>query len=129
MFRAPDFICHACAKDAHRAAQTQLPTDLDDRRFIGACAACGDCNDLLPAHLFGLAAPSKAAHRFAAAVVEAWCGQSRAEHMNTVHRARARSESGQYWVEFKPAGSAFIHTEAICNPAEAIARFIQAASC
>lgn len=137
-FGGPGLICARCAQDARRPSeQTAPPFDvleiatrlfpIQPRFAVGGCWACGDLTDLLTAEEFGVAAPTKAVHAFAAAVVDAWCGKSSTEQMRNVTRARARSESGRYWVEFKPAGSAYIHTQATRNPAEAVAQFVQAA--
>ena len=141
-FSAPNRICSRCAQDAHRAANRSTPDyvapvfDLELLCFhiypiqpsfdMGACWACGDLASLLPAHEFGVPAPTKAAHRFAAAVLSAWLSGELPS--GQIKRVRARREAGRHWVEFKPTGSAYIHTEAARTPADAVARFIQAAS-
>lgn len=140
-FSGPDCICSRCAAAAHRAAHKPtaeaVAPDLDvltqahhayptQPRFqVGACWSCGELAPLLPAHEYNVQAPTKAAHRFAVSVLSAWLGG--AVTVDSVPQVRARCEAGRYWVEFKPAGSAFIHTEAARSPAEAVARFVQAA--
>lgn len=125
-FSGPDHICSPCAKDMHRAAGTEWPADIYERAIYGWCAACGESEQLLPAHRFGVAAPSKAAHRFAAAVADARWGQGRGEHMKGLSHIRARCESGYYWVQFETPGTIHVHTEATRNQAEAVARFMRA---
>ena len=141
-FSGPGHICSRCAQDAHRAANRSTPdyvapdSDLEllcfrtypiqPRLYMGACWACGDLAGLLPAHEFGVPAPTKAAHRFAAAVLSAWLGGELPP--GQIERVRAQYYARRYWVQFKPANSLFIHTEATRNPDAAVARFIQAAS-
>jgi hypothetical protein len=141
-FSGPDRICSRCAQDAHRAANKSTADyiapnfDLEVLRFrispiqprfyVGACWACGDLAHLLPAYEFGVPTPTRAAHRFAAAVLSAWLGGELPT--DKVLSVRALYDTGSYWVQFKPVGSLYIHTEATRNPAEAVARFIQAAS-
>ena len=140
-FSGPDRICSRCAQAAHRAANRStvdyVAPDFDlgllcfrifpiqPRLYAGTCWACGELAPLLPAHEFGVPAPTKAAHRFAIAVLSAWLGGAVA--VDKVPQVRARCEAGRYWVEFKPTGSVSIHTEATRSPAEAVARFVQAA--
>ena len=141
-FSGPDRICSRCAQGAHRAANESTADyvapdfnlwELSFRIFpiqpsyyAGACWACGDLAGLLPAHEFGVPAPTKAAHRFTAAVLSAWLGGELPS--SQIERVRAQYYARRYSVQFKPAGSLFIHTEATRNPTEAVARFIQAAS-
>ena len=140
-FSGPDRICSRCAQDAHRAANESTADyvapdfNLEVLSFrifpnqpsfyMGACWACGDLTGLLHAHEFGVSAPTKAAHEFAASVLSAWLGGTGADKINSV---RAQYYARRYWVQFKPVGSLHIHTEPIRNPAEAVARFVQAAS-
>ena len=141
-FSGPDRICSRCAEAAHRAAHKSaadyMAPDFDVAAlcshifptqpsfYAGACWACGELAPLLPAHDFGVPAPPKAAHKFAVDVLSAWLsGEFPVKRIGIV---RARCEAGRHWVEFKPADSAYIHTEAARTPADAVARFIQAAS-
>ena len=142
-FSGPDRICSRCAQDAHRAANRStadyVAPDFDLRLlslricpiqpsfYIGACWACGELAGLLPAHEFGVPAPPKAAHGFAAAVLSAWlCVELPTDRVSSI---RARCDARRYWVEFKPSyPSLHIHTETARNPVEAVKRFIQAAS-
>ena len=141
-FSGPNRICSRCAQDAHRAANESTADyvapdfnlwELSFRIFpiqpsyyAGACWACGDLAGLLPAHEFGVPAPTKAAHGFAIAVLSAWLGGAVA--VDKVPQVRARCEAGCYWVEFKQIGADFIHTEATRSPTGAVARFIREAA-
>ena len=140
-FSGPDHICSRCAQDAHRAANGSTANyvapnfDLEilsfrlypiqPRIYMGACWACGDLTGLLPAHEFGVPAPTKTAHIFAAAVLTAWLGGKLPS--GQIEQVRAHYYARRYSVQFKPTNSLFIHTEATRNPTEAVARFIQAA--
>lgn len=140
-FSGPDRICSRCAQNAHRAAHKSaadyMAPDFDvvalcsrifpiqPSFYAGACWACGELAPLLPAHDFGVHAPTKTAHEFAASVLSAWLGGAGADKINSV---RAQYYARRYWVQFKPVGSLHIHTEPIRNPAEAVARFVQASS-
>ena len=141
-FSGPDRICSRCAQDAHRAANESTANyvapdfnlevlsfrifPIQPHFYMGACWACGDLTGLLPAHEFGVPTPTKAAHRFAAAVLSAWLGGELPS--GQIERVRAQYYAKRYSVQFKPANSLFIHTEATRNPTEAVARFIQATS-
>ncbi len=141
-FSGPDRICSRCAQDAHRAANESTADyvapyfDLEvlsfrifpiqPRFYMGACWACGAMARLLPADEFGVPAPTKAAHRFAVAVLGAWFdGELLTDKVSGI---RAKCYARRYWVEFKPSyPSLHIHTEAARNPTEAVKRFVQAA--
>ena len=141
-FSGPGRICSRCAQDAHRSANKSTADyvapdfnlevlsfriyPIQTFFYMGACWACGDLASLLPAHEFGVPAPTKAAHDFAEVVLSAWLnGQISTD---TIGSVRAICDAGRYWVQFKPAGSLHIHTEATRNSAVAVARFVQAAT-
>ena len=142
-FSGPGHICSRCAQDAHRAANKTTAKyvapnfdlavlsariyPIQPGFFTGACWSCGELAALLPAHEYGVTAPTEATHHFAEAVLNAWLnGPASGADILSV---RACSEAGRHWVAFKPAGgSLHIHTEATRNHAEAVARFIQAAT-
>ena len=120
-FCGRDHICVTCARDAHRAAGTAFPS-LCERVFYGCCAACSDSASLLPASLFRVPVPTRAAHKFAAAILAA------ATPAAGLGRTRAHFGSGRYWVEFQPIGGMMIHTEPLRSPDAAVALFLDAAA-
>jgi hypothetical protein len=116
-------ICLTCAKEAHAAAGTSFPADLYERPIFDDCTACGRNTQLLPARLFGVSIPSTAARKFALSVKGTLYQLAGWGH--TIQAARARHESGNYWVEITPRAGITVRLAATRSRDKAIGRFVQ----
>jgi hypothetical protein len=117
-------ICLSCAKEAHAAAGTLPPADLYEWPIFDDCSSCSRNTQLLPARLFGVGTPSPTARKFALAVKGTLYQLAGWGH--TIQAARARHESGNYWVEIMPRAGVTIRLAATRSWNKVIGRFVQA---